>query len=53
MIEALSEQYQITELCREFGINRSSYYAALKLRQQVNKPRERLRDQLTYLHQRS
>jgi putative transposase len=53
MIEALSEQYQITELCREFGINRSSYYAALNLRQQVNKPRERLRDQLTYLYQRS
>lgn len=53
MIEALSEQYRVTELCREFGLNRSSYYAALNVRQQVNKPRERLRDQLTHLHQRS
>ncbi|MDH4566938.1 IS3 family transposase, partial [Pseudomonas sp. BN414] len=50
LVESLGEHYPRAELCRLFGINRSSVYAAAKSAARGNQPHARLRQRLVELH---
>ncbi|MDH4582510.1 IS3 family transposase [Pseudomonas sp. BN415] len=53
MVEVLGEQYPRTQLCRLFGVNRSSVYDACRRRRRVTPRRERLRQRIVELHAQS
>ena len=53
MIEALGERYPRAELCRVFGVHRSSVYDACKRRRHVDHRRIALRQLATEFHQQS
>lgn len=39
------ERFNVTDLCRVFGVSRSSFYDSLKQRDQLNPERDRLKSQ--------
>ena len=53
MIEALGERYPRAELCRVFGVHRSSVYDTCKRRRYVDHRRIALRQLATDFHQQS
>ena len=53
LIEALGERYPRAELCRVFGVHRSSVYDTCKRRRHVDHRRIALRQLATELHQQS
>lgn len=53
MIDELSGRFNVTDLCRVFGINRSSFYDSLKQRDRLNPERDRLKAQAVQLHAQS
>ena len=53
LIEALGERYPRAELCRVFGVHRSSVYDACKRRRHVDHRRIALRQLATEFHQQS
>jgi putative transposase len=53
MIDALSEHYPVSELCKIFGVHRSSFYDGKAQRDRVDTKREQLREQVVSIHERS
>jgi putative transposase len=49
----LSEQYPVAELCKAFGVCRSSYYCQIESRERVDPERERLKARVVALHEAS
>jgi putative transposase len=53
MIDTLSEHYPVSELCKTFGVHRSSFYDGKAQRDRVDAKREQLREKVVSIHEES